>query len=249
MHTLLPRLFLRSTQMLVAASFATILLLPGMARGAEAPTTEEAAIAEGGRLYDKWYKVIDAEEPKTAHPLYPKDKKYADKPGANWRCKECHGWDYQGKDGAYASGKHHSGIVGIAGAKGADPKTIVAALKDPAHGYAGKLSDDELQRLALFVSKGQVDMDQYIDRASKKPKGDATKGAVLYETLCSGCHGYKGTEPEDMKPLGALMSNPWEILHKILNGQPAEAMPAMRAVDRQIAVDIMAHLATLPKER
>ena len=245
----LPRSLSTLASTMVTASCTAGLLLGGIAVAAETPTTEEAAIAEGGRLYDKWYKVIDADEPKTAHPLYPKDKKYADKPGANWRCKECHGWDYQGKDGAYASGKHHSGIIGVAGARGKDPAAIVAALKDSSHGYAGKMSDEELQRLALFVSKGQVDMDKYIDRASKKPRGDAKKGAAHYETLCSGCHGYKGTEPEDMKPLGKLMSNPWEVLHKILNGQPAEAMPAMRSVDRQIAVDIMAHLATLPKER
>jgi thiosulfate dehydrogenase len=37
-------------------------------------------------------------------------------------------------------------------------------------------------------------------------------------------------------------------MHKILNGQPAEAMPALRALDRQIVADIMAHMTTLPKE-
>lgn len=51
------------------------------------------------------------------------------------------------------------------------------------------------------------------------------------------------------KTLAAQLSNPWEVLHKILNGQPAEQMPALRTLDRQIAVDLMAHLATLPKEK
>ena len=32
-----------------------------------------------------------------------------------WRCKECHGWDYAGKDGAYGSGDHRTGIVGVLG--------------------------------------------------------------------------------------------------------------------------------------
>jgi thiosulfate dehydrogenase len=45
------------------------------------------------------------------------------------------------------------------------------------------------------------------------------------------------------------MGNPWEVMHKIMNGQPNEQMPALRAIDRQVAVDIMAHLATLPKEK
>jgi thiosulfate dehydrogenase len=38
-------------------------------------------------------------------------------------------------------------------------------------------------------------------------------------------------------------------MHKILNGQPDEKMPALRALDRQIIVDLMAHIKTLPKEK
>ncbi len=37
-------------------------------------------------------------------------------------------------------------------------------------------------------------------------------------------------------------------MHKILNGQPGADMPAMRALDMQISVDILAYLQTLPKE-
>lgn len=209
----------------------------------------ESSIVRGGLLYDKWYKVIDVEAPATSHPAYPSDKKYAEKPGANWRCKECHGWDYMGKDGAYSSGKHASGIKGINGAKERPVAEIVALLKDSAHGYADKLAEQDLQDLALFVSKGQVDMDQYIDRASKMPKGDQAKGEVYYNTICANCHGKDGTQPKEMKPFGALMGNPWEMMHKLLNGQPGEKMPALRALDRQIIADILSHMATLPKER
>ena len=52
-----------------------------------------------------------------------------------------------------------------------------------------------------------------------------------------------------MKPFGAQMGNPWEVMHKILNGQPGEKMPALRALDHQITVDIMAHMTTLPTKR
>ena len=72
----------------------------------------QSSIIRGGKLYDKWYKVIKAEAPKKAHPAYPADRKYAKKPKSNWRCKECHGWDTMGKDGAYAKGKHSTGIKG-----------------------------------------------------------------------------------------------------------------------------------------
>ena len=53
-----------------------------------------------------------------------------------------------------------------------------------------------------------------------------------------------------MPPLGQLTNkNPWEVLHKIRNGQPAEEMPAYRALDMQITLDIMAYMQEqLPKE-
>ena len=85
-------------------------------------------------------------------------------------------------------------------------------------------------------------------RATKKSSGDAARGQAYYETLCANCHGLDGKKIKDMKPMGKLMSNPWEMLHKMLNGQPAENMPALQALDIQVAVDILAHLETLPKE-
>jgi len=208
----------------------------------------ESTLARGGKLYDRWYKVIKADKPKESHPAYPSDKKYADDPGANWRCKECHGWDYLGKDGAYASGSHNSGIVGIMASAGNDPDKILAVLTGDSHGYGGLMDDADLNALALFVSKGQVDMNKYIDRASKKPKGDAAKGEAYYNTICAGCHGMDGKLPKDMKPFGPQMGNPWEVMHKILDGLPGEQMPALRALDHQITADVMAHMTTLPKE-
>lgn len=207
----------------------------------------ESSIARGGKLYDKWYKVIDQKNPVNSHPLYPADKKYAGKPGANWRCKECHGWDYQGKDGAYSSGKHSSGIKGINNAAGQPTAQIINTLKSSDHGYGNILSDEDMTDLANFVSKGQVDMDISIDRASKKPKGDSARGEAYYNTICAGCHGKDGKQPEDMKPFAKQMGNPWEVMHKILNGQPGEQMPALRALDHQIIADIMSHMKTLPE--
>ena len=165
---------------------------------------EESALARGGQLYDKWYMVIGVDAPKKSHPAYPADKKYAKKPKANWRCKECHGWDGKGVDGAYASGKHSTGIKGINGMAGADPAKIIAVLKDSTHDYAGKMEDQDFQDLALFVSKGQVDMSKFIDYASKSPKGgNADQGAAYFNTICVGCHRKDGSYPKDMeKTLG-----------------------------------------------
>ena len=211
----------------------------------------ESSYARGGQLYDKWYKVIDVKAPKESHPLYPRDKKYADKPESNWRCKECHGWDYMGKDGAYATGSHSTGIKGINGMRGADPAAVVAILKGKDHGYGDKMSDADLTDLANFVTKGQVDMDQYIDRAGKMPKGgDKARGAAYFNTVCANCHRKDGTRPKDMgKSLGTQMGNPWEVMHKIVNGQPDEEMPALRAFGLQPVLDIMSHVMTLPKKK
>jgi len=68
-------------------------------------------IAEGGRLYDKWWSELELKEPRETHPAYPTIGKKRD--ASTWRCKECHGWDYKGKDGAYGKGSHFTGIPEI----------------------------------------------------------------------------------------------------------------------------------------
>lgn len=211
----------------------------------------QGSLARGGKLYDKWYAVSDdAGRPPGTHPAWPASNTKK-KGNTTWRCKSCHGWDYSGKDGAYASGSDKTGIKGIRALAGADPAKIVAILKDDNHKLADKMAERDFQDLALFVSKGQLDMDKYIDRAGKSPKGgDAARGAGYFNTLCAQCHGEDGSLPKDMKKtLGKQMGNPWEVMHKISNGQPGEQMPALRALDPQIVVDIMAHVATLPKKK
>ncbi len=210
----------------------------------------ESCIARGGRLYDKWYKVIGEKEPKKSHSAYPASGK-KQKAKDNWRCKECHGWDTMGKDGAYAKGSHCSGMKGVNEMAGADAGRIVAVLKDDTHGYGDWLSGQDYTDLANFVGKANVNYDDYIDRGSKNVKGgNAAKGEAYFNTLCAQCHGTKGTEPEDMKKtLAKKMGNPWEVMHKILNGRPGEQMPAFRAIDRQVVLDVMAHIVTLPKKK
>ena len=208
----------------------------------------ESAMARGGRLYDKYFKENNTAKPESDHASYPhKGGKYGK--DASWRCKECHGWDYKGKDGAYASGGHATGIKGINGAAGKEVAAIIAIMKDAKHGYTDKqLSAKDMEDLALFVGKGQIDMGKYIDGATKKAKGNAAKGEVYFNTLCAGCHGTDGKKVKDAPPIGSVADNPYEMLHKVMNGQPAEGMPALRALDPQIAVDIVSYLPQLPKQ-
>ncbi|MFN3846395.1 MAG: c-type cytochrome [Paracoccaceae bacterium] len=219
------------------------------AAGMAVAEVDEGSVARGGKLYDKWYKVTKSAEPTTPHPLYPaaENEKYAADAASNWRCKECHGWDGMGVDGAYGSGSHKSGIKGINGAAGGDPAMVVALLKDPAgHGYGDKLAEQDLNDLANFVVFGQIDWTKYV--ADKAIIGDAAAGKQVYTTACIGCHGDEGKLPQGMPPLGSLTSNPWEVMHKVLNGQPGEAMPALRAIDHQVSANVVAYLATLPAQ-
>jgi mono/diheme cytochrome c family protein len=236
-----------SRGLLSIAAVSIFALGVGLASSAAYAEADQGSIARGGKLYDKWYKVINVEAPKESHKLYPAtNKKIAEDPAANWRCKECHGWDGLGAKGAYSSGSHASGIKGIEGMKGGDPAAVVALLKADAHGYGDKLSDVDLNDLANFVVAGQIDWTPFI--VDKKSTGYAAAGKQVFVTVCIGCHGAEGKLPKDMPPLGSLASNPWEVMHKILNGQPGEVMPAMRAIDHKVSADLMAYIATLPAE-
>lgn len=213
--------------------------------------TELFTILRGGQIYDNWVSATEADKPKATHPSYPKAGK---KKGAStWRCKECHGWDYRGADGAYAKGSHYTGIMGVRSWVGKDPDAIAKVVRNEAHGYTKAiLSDNAVAKVSLFLSRGQIDMDQYIERKTKKARGDANRGARFYQTVCSICHGFDGREinfKDDPKKeyIGTVAAaNPWETLHKIRNGQPGVAMPALGALSIQDQVDILAYTQTLP---
>jgi mono/diheme cytochrome c family protein len=226
------------------SKFASIAVVLSLASAAVFAQETDSSIARGGRLYDKYFAENKSAKPTTDHPSYVKDGKYGK--DNSWRCKECHGWDYKGKDGAYAKGSHFTGIKGINGAAGKEPAAIAAVLRDKTHGYTeAQLSAKDVSDLALFVSKGQGNLGKFLD-ASNKSKGDGAKGVAYFNTLCAGCHGEDGKKVKDGPPLGSVADNGAEMMHKLLNGQPAEAMPALRAIDHQIAADIAVHLTKLP---
>lgn len=208
------------------------------------------SITKGGLLYDKWYGQLGVDAPKKTHPLYPAAGKQ--KGASTWRCKECHGWDYKGVHGAYSKGSHFTGITGLRNMTHSSVDKIVEVLSDKKHGYAGLIPKDAMLDLAHFVSHGQVDMDEFIDRSTKKARGDAIRGERIYQTTCVRCHGVDGKEinfksPPKAEFIGTVANgNPWETLHKIRMGQPDVQMISMLAFDVQTHVDILAYTQTLP---
>ncbi len=233
----------------VMAIFSLVGLLAGLA--IQTPLVQAAenlsSIARGGRLYDNWYVEVRDRAPMTTHPAYPKNGYFARDPEATWRCKECHGWDYLGDKGAYRRGPHYTGIKGIRGMSGAPQERIVEILKDDSHRYGDLLDERDLRDLANFVADGLVDMRDYIDEASGEVKADNTKGAAYFDSICGNCHGSDGQTFKEIPPLGRIaIVDPWQSMHKILNGHPGENMPALRAFDNEIVVQILAHTQMLP---
>lgn len=208
----------------------------------------ESRIARGGMLYDDWRTIAEGEAPQGTHPSYPKAGKKVGK--ATWRCKECHGWDYKGASGHYGKGDSFTGIKGIRAFDGADPAAVRAILRDKTHALSEfMLKPADIEDLALFVARGQIDMDKHVDPESRKAKGNAARGAAYYNTICAKCHGMDGRLPRELaESIGKLSRRaPWEVLHKVRNGEPGKEMPALRAIPsaEDVAGDILAYTQTL----
>jgi len=207
-----------------------------------------ASITNGGRLYDDWQWATGGRQA-LPHPAYPKTARYADVPQLTWRCRECHGPDYKGSAGVYATGDHATGIKGIRAMAGADPAEIMRILRNRTHRYGAVLKFRDLQDLANFVSQGQVDMDVYIDPKTQLSRGVAERGEAYFQTICAGCHGLRGRFIAKRLLGNRARKDPWASLHSILNGHPDDNMPALREIDQKVIMDILAYVQTLRVER
>jgi thiosulfate dehydrogenase len=222
---------------------------------AENSSYQQADIRNGGLLYDNWPKMKKADI-KDTHPIYPADSKKSGK--STWRCKECHGWDYIGKDGRYSKGSHYTGIEGVYGERSEEPKDIFDDLtdKEDKHDFSAYLADTEIWDLVKFLREGQVDIKTALDDQGNA-KGDAAKGKVLYNANCTSCHGADGNEmdfkgkKDGIQGVGWLANdNPQESLHKIRWGHPGSDMPSMvidAKLSDQDAVDILKYSQSMGK--
>lgn len=208
-----------------------------------------ASIANGGRLYDDWQVHIGGQRQALPHPAYPPKAYYASAASETWRCKECHGWDYQGNQGQYASGNHATGIRGIRAHAGAEPGKIMTILRSSTHLFGAVLKHRDLQDLANFVSYGQIDMNTLIDPRTGLSRGDATLGAAHYRSMCAGCHGLEGRFVAKRHAGRVTREDPWHSVHNMLNGHPDDTMPALREIDPKVISDILAHMQTLQERR
>ena len=209
-------------------------------------------LAAGGRIYDNWWEALDRDAPEGTNPAYPASGQQTGE--VTWRCKECHGWDYQGASGIYRQGSHFTGISGIMGAQGRPVEAIMRTLRDDNHPYTTEMiSDDEMQRVALFVSQGLVDMRSFLDYETRTVNaGDADRGREIFQTTCAACHGFDGRAMDwgvdgGHNFVGTEAAElPDEVLNKISNTHPGAAMINMRAFSVEDRINLMAYIATLP---
>ncbi len=214
-----------------------------------------ARSGRGARLYDKWWIVNGAPTPTGNHPLYPAAGQQSG--NATFRCKECHGWDYKGVDGAYGSGSHFTGIRGVFGTQLTSHQIFDLLKNDTApngHGFGALgLTDSDIWDLTKFLREHLVDTDVYID-ATGAFIGDHAAGVTIYELACLNCHGPFGQDinfgtPENPEFLGDVANhNPWELLHKVRAGQPGHPMPSFIELvwDAQVAADVGTRVAEFP---
>ncbi|HLG18224.1 MAG TPA: c-type cytochrome [Bdellovibrionota bacterium] len=210
---------------------------------------EVASAPRGGVLWDTWWEENGSPEPGSATSSQPADNPlYATHTGTStrtgsqtWRCKECHGWDYKGADGAYGSGSHNTNFIGVMDAAGWTAQELIDMIgagirkSDGAvvdgHAFEGTdlLDSDDVEDLALFIQEELVDDSDYISYVTKRSKGSATAGEALFSGNCAICHGSSGLRINfahgDAAPateyIGDLSrDNPYEVTHKIRFGQP-----------------------------
>jgi thiosulfate dehydrogenase len=204
----------------------------------EEPPMEELVgnSLRGGLIYDKWWVTCGLPGPEEDHPLWATQDTNTRDGDTTWRCKECHGWDYKGADGAYGSGSHFTGFPGVIQLAGGDPHEILAALTGQTnadHDFSSVMSEQDLTDLALFIAEELVDYSQLVGEDKMALSSDTAAGDTLFEDTCAACHGPDGRainfgDADDPEFLGDLaLGNPWEVLHKTRFGQPGTPMPSV----------------------
>ncbi len=213
----------------------------------------------GAQLYDKWYAVLGVPAPDGNMPIWERQTTNTRSGADTWRCSECHGWDYKGSEGAYASGSHYTGFPNVM--KLAQTMTldeIVAHLKgakDPSHDFSKYIDDQNLERLAKFVKEGVMDDAIYVDPVTLNVQGaNVENGKNRYNQTCAACHGPDGkaivfrTEGVD-EYLGTVANrDPYRFLHRTRFGVAGTEMPVGVALGWMPADgrDVLAYAQTLP---
>jgi len=182
-------------------------------------------VAQGAQLYDDWSQVVpNSSVPPGDNLIWSRQTNNTRTGADTWRCVTCHGWDYQGKEGAFKSGANATGFPSILQDSTLDQSAIISILSggnDPQHDFSSLLRIEDLNNLATFIQNGILDDNQFIDSVSRKViSGNIQNGKNKYDGTCASCHGADGTaltfryEGTNIS-LGTLaVQDPWRFLHR-----------------------------------
>ena len=214
-------------------------------------------ITEGGCLYDEWFAAFGLDAPAGDQPLWATQTSSTITGAETWRCSECHGWDYKGVDGVYASGENQTGFPGILNATKMSTDELTAWLdgsKNVDHNFSTFMNTDEIARLEAFIQDQVFDKSTIINSDKTVNGGDPVHGKLLFESVCKICHGVDGktinfgddSNPEYFGTVAA--DNPWEFYNKASVGVPGETMPAGLNLGwkTQDILDLLTYAQTLP---
>jgi len=239
---------------------------------AEPTAYERASLTRGGRLYDDWMEErgVTVTQPNPGYALTM--GKVTDAP-QTWRCTECHGWDYRGVEGAYRTGAHFTGVMGVLHARQDPKEELFEVIKNGIEGEAMSAfgsqaySDEDLWDLVRFLKEGTVELSLHLDPEGGLLHADAAAGKVLFEQglpgtdpakTCVACHGADGkkvnfhegeAEPEYLGTVAA--EDPWEFQHHVRCGHPGGlTMPAFQDLGWTLenVLDVLAFVRTLPAQ-
>ena len=184
---------MKTTMMILVVYFLTT---PTSWSQQASDTLEELIhISRGGQLYDNWWRTtIDTLKPKSDHPLWGEQSTNKRTGYDTFRCKECHGWDYKGKDGAYGAGSHATGFLGIEdAAANMSIMELEASLRgetNKLHDFNSYIDDNDIADLALFMKMGLIDTTKFTDSEGNAQGGDPRTGGRIFRRTCArACHG------------------------------------------------------------
>lgn len=198
----------------------------------------------GGRLYDNLFVSL-----KTPLPKIMKDKngEVIENTGHDFRCKNCHGWDYKGNEGIYGpdyQNKPYAASVNLIQLKKDDNLSLKKIMDSVLNGhgigmpvYSEFLNEKQAKLIAEFLVTNAHDSSYYFDlKTNKTNKYELTlvnlenkeKASVNYTKHCESCHGKNGAKfllHDGEYTLGShSRQKAYEDHHKIQNGSPGSDM-------------------------
>ncbi len=257
----MKRLFFLTCIAILMLGMGLIILQAQPAHAFNATFQQIDQVIRGAQLYDDWTQLSAAVPPAGNHPIWGRQTTNTRSGIETWRCVACHGWDYEGKDGAFGSGANYTGFPGVYAAQSRSAQSLQQVLSggsDPEHDFSPYLDSADLVALSAFIRDGVIDDTRFIDPLTRKPiGGDLENGTNLYAQGCASCHGEDGRkiafryEGQTVTLSSLAIQDPWRFLHRTRFGTaraPEMTIGLNLAWSPQDGRDVLLYAQTFPAD-